>query len=62
MLTRAQIVLYNRILLDPWDEMFNDPRLKGASPADYSIDPTTYHFIDAVGDLVCPKTSSRRLC
>jgi protein-serine/threonine kinase len=51
-------VLYNRILLDPWDEMFSDPRLKGATPADYSIDPTTYHFIDAVGCILCLRNPS----
>jgi hypothetical protein len=41
-------VLYNKILLDPWDEIFRDSKLRGQSPADWGIDSTTYHFIDAV--------------
>ncbi|WVW86748.1 hypothetical protein I302_108802 [Kwoniella bestiolae CBS 10118] len=37
------MVLWNRILFDPWDELFHDPKMARFMP-----DPVTYNFIDAL--------------
>lgn len=37
------MVLWNKILYDPWDDCFGDPKL-----AKYALDQTTYKFIDSV--------------
>lgn len=42
----GQMVLWNKILYDPWDDYFKDPKL-----ARYAPDQTTYKFIDAVSAL-----------
>lgn len=40
------MVLWNKILYDPWDDCFGDPKL-----AKYALDQTTYKFIDSVSAL-----------
>lgn len=40
------MVLWNKILYDPWDDCFRDPKL-----ARYALDQTTHKFIDSVSAL-----------
>ncbi|WWC73525.1 uncharacterized protein I206_107497 [Kwoniella pini CBS 10737] len=37
------MVLWNKILFQPWDELFHEPKMARFMP-----DPVTYHFIDAL--------------
>lgn len=40
------MILWNKILYDPWDDCFRDPKL-----AKYALDQTTHKFIDSVSAL-----------
>ena len=43
-----KVVLYNKILIDPWDGVFQESPFCRRPLMDYGLDPTTIDFVDAV--------------
>ena len=41
-------ILWEKILRDPWDDVFRDPRLARRSAEYFGLDPITWGFIDSV--------------
>lgn len=43
--------MWDKILSDPWQDVFLDPKVARHHPEDYGLDGTTVDFIDGVSHL-----------
>jgi hypothetical protein len=50
--TNPQIVMWNKIICEPWDAIFREPSMHGRTPEYFGFDDATWQFIDAVREVI----------